>query len=65
MEQEIREQLKQLRLQSGYSLRKASKLSGFSYQHINKMETGEISPTIASVEKLIEIYGKKLVIVDK
>lgn len=54
----IRARLTALRLERKFSLQQAAELSGFSRNGLEKMETGEVQPTLESLLKLTLFYGE-------
>lgn len=58
------QELKHLRKEHGYSIRKLSELSGVSFSLIAMIERGEVTdPRIGTIEKILKVYGKKLEII--
>ncbi|WP_115717804.1 helix-turn-helix domain-containing protein [Gallaecimonas mangrovi] len=60
IEQRLAEHLRQLRLQSAWSLDELAKESGVSRATLSRLEKGSVSPTTAVLAKLCSCYGLTL-----
>jgi quercetin dioxygenase-like cupin family protein len=59
-QQVVGEHVRRLRIQSGISLRTLAKLTGFSASFMSQVENGQVSPSIASMEKIAAAVGVTL-----
>lgn len=61
----VSELIKEERIKNGLSVLELSKLSGFSFKTIYLWESGDRNITFKSLEKLLLIFGKEIVILDQ
>lgn len=54
---EIGERLRSLRTEQGISVRTLASRAGFSPSFISQIENGQVSPSIASLERIAEVLG--------
>lgn len=52
--------LRDARLEHGYSVYKLSEITGMPRSTISRIESGQVAPTIASLEKIAQALGKEL-----
>lgn len=57
--------IKEERIKKGLSVLELSKLSGISFKTIYLWESGDRNITFKSLEKLLLIFGKEIVILDQ
>jgi len=58
----IAQQIKEIRLQLGYTQAEMAKKLGVIQQFISQLETGRENLTIDTLERIADVYGKKLTI---
>lgn len=59
----IYEQLAALREERGYTLRELADITGVHYPNISRIEKGETSPSVSTLEKLLDGLGAHIEIV--
>jgi quercetin dioxygenase-like cupin family protein/DNA-binding transcriptional regulator YiaG len=59
-EQRVGSLVKTLRADSGLSVRTLASLAGFSASFVSQVEHGHVSPSIASLERLVHVLGVSL-----
>ena len=53
--------IRELRISKKITQRQLAKKTGISQQHISKIESGEITPTYATLEKIAKALGCEIV----
>lgn len=61
----IHEQLAALREERGYTLRQLSERTGVDYANISRIERGDVSPSVSTLEKLLDGLGAHIEIVKR
>lgn len=61
----IHEQLAALREERGYTLRELAEKTGVNYPNISRIERGETSPSVSTLEKLLDGLGAHIEIVKR
>mgnify|MGYP000431876437 CR=1 FL=1 len=59
---EIQEQIRRLRKDAGLTQKQLSQATGISQANISNMEKGLCQPTIESLKKIADAFGKRLVV---
>lgn len=59
-EQRVGSLIKSMRLDRGLSVRTLASLAGFSPSFISQVEHGHVSPSISSLERLVDVLGESL-----
>lgn len=61
----IHEQLAALRDERGYTLRQLSERTGVGYANISRIERGDVSPSITTLERLLDGLDAKIEIIKR
>ena len=61
----IREELKKIRKELGFSLKYVSSKTGISFNYIGQIERGDRKGNLEVVEKMLSFYNKKIKIINK
>lgn len=61
----IHEQLAALREERGYTLRQLSGRTGVDYANISRIERGDVSPSITTLERLLDGLDAKIEIIKR
>ena len=61
----IHEQLASLREERGYTLRELAEKTGVNYPNISRIERGETSPSVSTLEKLLDGLDAKIEIIKR
>lgn len=61
----IHEQLAALREERGYTLRQLSERTGVDYANISRIERGDVSPSITTLERLLDGLDAKIEIIKR
>lgn len=60
----VGEMLKMLRIASGLQAQDVAKKAFISKNTLSNAENGKVEPSLYTVENILEVYGKRLVVVD-
>ena len=61
----IHEQLAALREERGYTLRQLSERTGVDYANISRIERGDVSPSITTLERLLDGLDARIEIIKR